>query len=92
MSLDQLYRDSDKLLWLKLAEDTGLVLTKKQRLLFLEAPSMEVVARRRRELSKLYPPSPQVAERRYRHYKVMTNEFSSQGFLRRILTKRGIIK
>lgn len=90
MILDQRYRDNDYDLLLKVWEDYGLELNTQQRLSFRETPPADVIIRRRREFSVKYPPSAAVAEKRYKNYKVMVDEFSKQPFLQRMLKRRGI--
>jgi hypothetical protein len=91
MFLDQRFRDSDKELWLQIAQDEGLVLTRGQRFIFMGIPSMDIVARRRREFSKEFPASPLINERRYHAFKEITNEFSKQSFLQKIFKRKGIV-
>lgn len=87
MRLDQKYRDSDTELLLKIWEESGLVLNTAQRMAFREAPAADMVIRRRRELSTKYPPSPLVAEKRYKNYTVLVAEFSPQNWLQRIIKR-----
>ena len=91
LNLDQRFRDSDKHLILKVWESEGLILTKEQRTIYMSLPSADVISRRRRELSKDFPPSPEALERRYKHYRAFTDEFSNYGWLRKILKNRGLI-
>lgn len=94
MSLDQRFIDDRKHLILKVWESEGLILTKGQREIYMACAPADIITRRAREVIHEYPDmfvaSPPVAERRYKHYKVMTDEFSKQNFLQRILKKRGI--
>lgn len=89
MSLDQRFRDSDRELWLKIAEEYGLVLTKSQKFIFMEVPTEGMVSRRRREFSALYPASPLVNERRYHAFKEITDEFSKGNWFKKIMNRRG---
>lgn len=91
MALDQHMRDNDKELWLKIAEQDGLILTKAQRFIFMGVPSEAMVSRRRREFSRDFPASEAVTEKRYGHYKAITKEFSKQSWLVKILHKRRIV-
>ena len=91
MMLDQLYRDDDRLLILKIWEQEGLVLTPKQRAIYLTMPSAAGIVRRRRELNKDFPASKTALERRYRSYKEYMDEFSSQGYLQRLIKSRRIV-
>lgn len=91
MSKDQLYCDSDKHLILAVWRDYGLELTKAQRLIYLDLPSPDVISRRRRELSKDHPASPAILERRFKHYKELTDEYSDGSWLHKIMKRRGIL-
>lgn len=90
MMLDQKYRDDDNAVALEILAQHGCVLNTQQRLAFRLAPNIDVVIRRRRELSVKYPPSPLVAERRYKHYKEFIEEYSPQTWLSKILKRRNI--
>lgn len=91
MSLDQRFRDDDRYLILKIWESEGLILTKEQRIIYMSLPSAAIIVRRRQEFSKIYPASPEAQERRYKHYKAMTNEFSKQHWLIKLFKKKGIV-
>lgn len=80
LSLDMRFRNSDKLLWLQVAEEQGLVLTSDQRDKFMEIPGLDIVSRRRRELRNLYPESPEVMEHRFKNFRVMREEMADTGF------------
>lgn len=90
MRLDQKYRDSDVDLLIKIWEENGLSLTAVQRAIMHEVPAADMVIRRRRELSTKYPPSPLVAEKRYKNYTVLVAEFSPQNWLQRIIKRKAI--
>lgn len=90
MRLDVRYRDSDHDLLLTLWRDYGLELNTQQRLAFRMTPSPDIIIRRRREFSKLYPPSIRVADKRFKQYKEITDEFSNGSWFKRIIKKRGI--
>lgn len=90
MRLDQRYRDNDRDLLLAMWKQYGLELNTAQRLAFREAPAADVIIRRRRELSIKYPPSQVVADKRFKQYKIMLDEFSNQTFLQRLFKRRGI--
>lgn len=91
MSLDTRFRDDDRYLILKVWEMDGLILTKEQRAVYMSTASPDIICRRRREFSKVFPPSADVLERRYSHYKVLTDEFSNQSWIQRILKRRKIV-
>lgn len=90
MSLDQNFRDNDKALTLAIWREYGLELTPVQKDKFLMCPSAEVITRRRREFSHKYPASPKVLEKRFKNFKQMTDDFSKQGFVVRLLKRKGI--
>lgn len=92
MFLDQRFRDSDKELWLAIAEASGLVFTRAQKMIYMGVPTEEVVARRRRELSKEFPASPKVLLHRHKSEARWVEEYSKQSWLRKIFKKRGIIE
>lgn len=86
----QKYRDDDDTLALEILAQHGCILNTQQRLAFRSAPSIDVMIRRRRELSVKYPPSLMVAERRYKHYRWLTEEFSSGNWFKRLIDRRGL--
>lgn len=90
MRLDARYRDNDYDLLLKVWEDHGLVLNTAQRMAFRETPPADVIIRRRREWSTVYPPSLLVSEKRYKKYKVMIDEFSPGNWFQRFISGRGL--
>lgn len=90
LAVDTLYRNDDRRLILQVWEQHGLVLTKTQRFLFMEMPGADSILRRRRELSYTYPATPEVTEKRFKHYKAYTDEFSKGHWFNKFLKRRGV--
>lgn len=88
MFLDQLNCDSDRHLVLAVWSQYGLTLNRKQRMAFLDAPSAEVITRRRREFSKDFPASEAVLERRHKNYRDMTEEYSDHSWLKKLVGRK----
>lgn len=83
MRLDTKYRNSDKELILKIWSYYGFRLTREQKRMFMDLPSVEAITRRRREFSGKYPASAITTERRFKNFKKMRDEFSTGSFFRR---------
>lgn len=90
MRLDTNFRNNDKALVLQVWRNHGLELSPEQIERFKMAPSVDSILRRRRELSSKYPPTKEVLEQRYKHYKSHIEEFSKQSFIVRLLKRKGI--
>jgi len=90
LNLDQRMRDDNRYLILKMWEGGGLILTKEQRAIYMGLPSPDVITRRRREFNTTFPPSPAILEKRYKHYRAFTDEYSNYGWLKKILRRRGL--
>lgn len=76
MARHKIYRNDDKALVIKVWENHGLELTPHQKFMFLQAPGADVILRRRREFSPQYPATPEVTEKRYKHFTELSEEFS----------------
>lgn len=87
---DQRMRDSDRHLILAVWSGYGLTLTKQQRAVYMDLPSADIIIRRRREFSKLYPASPLVDNRRYHAFKEVTEEYSNGRWFDKLIRRKGI--
>lgn len=76
-------RDDDRLLTLEIWEQQGLTLTEKQKKAFMQASSMDFIARRRRELMKKYPPSKAADERRHTHFNEELERYGKHWYSRK---------
>jgi hypothetical protein len=70
-------RDDDKLLTLRVWQEYELYLTDDQQKKFMQAPSMDIITRRRRELKTEFPFSPEEERRRFKHFIGFRDEFSA---------------
>lgn len=90
MELDTIFRDDDRYLTLYIWEEDGLNLTRQQKALFMDLPGADIIARRRREFSKEFPSSPEIVEKRFKHYKELTDEFSNQNWFQKLLRRHHV--
>lgn len=75
------YRNSDKLLRLKVWELNGFYLTPEQHKIYWSLPADGAISRRRREMRAEFPESPAVMEKRFKAFKEKRDEYS--GFFRK---------
>lgn len=76
-------RDDDRVLTLWIWAQQGLVLDKAQQDAFMQASSMDFIARRRRELMKKYPPSKAADERRHTHFNEELERYGKHWYSRK---------
>lgn len=90
LAIDTLYRNDDRRLILKVWQNHGLELTTAQRFVFMQIPGPDSILRRRRELSDTYPATAEITEKRFKHYKAYTEEFSKGHWFNKFLKRRGV--
>lgn len=79
------YRNSDKLLRLKVWEQYGFNLTKEQMKIYWDLPADGAIARRRAEMRAEFPESKEVMDKRFERFKEEREKHSNGNwFARRI--------